>query len=103
MLLHIGGNQWYKKRLGVLALYLAYCRIAQPRVLWMLGPVQPEPAMQQLAAQAAQAGGEVRWLVGLPTEAVHAAYALAAVFLFPSLEEGFAGRSSRRWPAARRC
>jgi len=90
MLLHIGGNQWYKNRLGVLALYLAYCRItAQPRVLWMLGPVQPEPAMLQLAAQAAQAGGEVRWLVGLPTEAVHAAYALAAVFLFPSLEEGF--------------
>lgn len=89
MLLHVGGNQWYKNRLGVLALYLAYCRVTPvPRSLWMIG-APPEREMMALARQAANVGGEVRWFAGLPTEAVHAAYALAAVFLFPSLEEGF--------------
>lgn len=89
MLLHVGGSQWYKNRLGVLSLYLAYCRlVAAPRPLWMIG-TEPTAEMRSLASSAAQVGGDVRWLVGLPTEAVHAAYALAAVFVFPSLEEGF--------------
>ncbi|MCO5397496.1 glycosyltransferase [Ralstonia soli] len=89
MLLHVGGNPWYKNRLGVLSLYLAYCRlVTAPRPLWMIG-AEPTAQMRALAAGAAHAGGEVRWLVGLPTEAVHAAYALASVFVFPSLEEGF--------------
>ncbi|MDK3026294.1 glycosyltransferase [Cupriavidus taiwanensis] len=95
MLVHIGGNQWYKNREGVLALYQAYCEAlcagaggAAPRPLWMIGP-EPTPAMRELAAGAEQLGGEVRFLEGMSTAAVHAAYALAAVLLFPSLEEGF--------------
>lgn len=90
MLLHIGGNQWYKNRAGVLALYAAYCRLTPaPRPLWMLGPQEPDDDMLAVAEQARRAGGEVRWLVGLSNEVIHAAYAVAAVFLFPSLEEGF--------------
>ncbi|MWL90769.1 glycosyltransferase [Cupriavidus sp. SW-Y-13] len=92
MLLHIGGNQWYKNRAGVLALYAAYCRAtpaASIRPLWMMGPQAPDAEMLAAAAQAEAAGGNVRWLVGLSTQAIHAAYALAAVFVFPSLEEGF--------------
>lgn len=89
ILLHVGGSQWYKNRLGVLSLYLAYCRlVGAPRPLWMIGN-EPTAEMRSLASSAAQVGGDVRWLVGLPTEAVHAAYTVAAVFLFPSLEEGF--------------
>lgn len=97
MLVHIGGNQWYKNREGVLALYQAYCEAsnaggagaaAAPRPLWMIGP-EPTPAMRELAAGAERLGGKVRFLEGMSTAAVHAAYALAAVLLFPSLEEGF--------------
>ncbi len=89
MLLHVGGNQWYKNRTGVLALYFAYCRIVPaPRPLWMIGAA-PTDAMLADAARAAEHGGTVRWLSGLDTEAVHAAYALAQVLVFPSLEEGF--------------
>jgi glycosyltransferase involved in cell wall biosynthesis len=101
MLVHIGGNQWYKNREGVLALYLAYCeacgeegrgagpgKTARPRPLWMIGP-QPTPAMREVAERAERLGGTVRFLHGMSTSAVHAVYALSAVLLFPSLEEGF--------------
>ncbi|MGO4331250.1 glycosyltransferase [Cupriavidus sp. 2TAF22] len=90
MLVHIGGNQWYKNREGVLALYLAYCRKCRtsPLALWMIGG-DPTAEMRAEAARAAGLGGSVRFLTGLPTEAVQAAYSLAAVMLFPSLEEGF--------------
>jgi len=88
-LLHIGGNDWYKNRLGVLSLYLAYCRLVDvPRPLWLIG-VAPTDALRALAAQAEAAGGQVHWLVGLDTECVHAAYALASLLLFPSQAEGF--------------
>lgn len=98
MLVHIGGNQWYKNREGVLALYHAYCEAsragggtgaaAAPRPLWMIGP-EPTPAMRELADAAERLGGKVRFLEGMSTAAVHAAYALAGGLLFPSLEEGF--------------
>ncbi|WP_420997511.1 glycosyltransferase [Cupriavidus sp. 30B13] len=90
MLLHIGGNQWYKNREGVLALYAAYCRQcpAAPRALWMIGG-EPSVEMREAAARAIALGGSVRFLTGLPTQAVQAAYSLAAVLLFPSMEEGF--------------
>lgn len=97
MLVHIGGNQWYKNREGVLALYQAYCeascesasrKTGAPRPLWMIGP-EPTPAMLDVANSAERLGGRVRFLQGMSTAAVHAVYALAAVLLFPSLEEGF--------------
>lgn len=89
MLVHIGGNQWYKNREGVLALYLAYCRqCREPRALWMIGG-DPTAEMREQGERAIALGGSVRFLTGLPTEAVQAAYSLAAVMLFPSLEEGF--------------
>lgn len=93
MLVHIGGNQWYKNREGVLALYQAYCEAVSresgsPRQLWMIGS-GPTPAMRELADSAERLGGRVRFLHGMSTAAVHAVYALAAVLVFPSLEEGF--------------
>lgn len=88
-LLHVGGNDWYKNRHGVLALYLAYCGLVDtPRPLWMVGAA-PTDALRSLGAQAEAAGGQVCWLAGLDTECVHAAYALASVLLFPSQAEGF--------------
>ncbi|AQV96209.1 glycosyl transferase [Cupriavidus necator] len=93
MLVHVGGNQWYKNREGVLALYEAYCEACcgetgAPRPLWMIGPA-PTPAMCEIADSAQRLGGKVRFLHGMSTDAVHAVYALAAALLFPSLEEGF--------------
>ncbi|MEO9930356.1 glycosyltransferase family 4 protein [Rhodopirellula bahusiensis] len=92
-LMHIGGNQWYKNRPGVIELYRRYCEItADPLPLWMIGTPPNEKLMQ--AAQSVPANGDVRFLPGLSDEQVIAAYNLAKLFLFPSLEEGFG------WPIA---
>jgi glycosyltransferase involved in cell wall biosynthesis len=91
-LLHVGGNQWYKNRLGVLAIYRAYCeREQQPLPLFMVGPFHAELMRQ---ADKCPNGGRVVFGSNLTDEQVHAAYAVATAFLFPSLEEGFG------WPIA---
>lgn len=90
-ILHIGGNQWYKNRNGVLEIYAQYVRsIENPLPLWMIG-AKPSASLEALAAAA---GGQVSFLKGLNDEQVNAAYSRANALLFPSLEEGFG------WPIA---
>lgn len=92
-LMHIGGNQWYKNRVGVIELYRRWCEITtDPLPLWMVG-VEPNEKLQRVASTV-PSNGEVRFLAGLNDEQVIAAYNLAKLFLFPSLEEGFG------WPIA---
>jgi glycosyltransferase involved in cell wall biosynthesis len=92
-LLHVGGNQWYKNRIGVLHIYRAYCKTTdQPLPLCLMG-AEPTASLQSLANQL-PAGGQVIFLTGLPTQAIQAAYSLATVFIFPSIAEGFG------WPIA---
>ncbi|TWU59559.1 D-inositol 3-phosphate glycosyltransferase [Crateriforma conspicua] len=92
-LLHIGGNQWYKNRAGVVKLYQRWCEITDaPLPLWMVG-VAPNDTLKK-SASGVPANGEVRFLTDLSDEQVVAAYNKARLFLFPSLEEGFG------WPIA---
>ncbi|MCS7465774.1 glycosyltransferase [Stieleria sp. ICT_E10.1] len=92
-LLHVGGSQWYKNRGGVIALYRAWAsRTERPMPLWMVG-TEPEESLR-VAARDIPNGGTVRFLAGCSNEEVIAAYNLASLFLFPSLEEGFG------WPIA---
>jgi glycosyltransferase involved in cell wall biosynthesis len=92
-LLHVGGNQWYKNREGVLEIYQAYVlRTKHPLPLWMIGPA-PTAAMKNLA-QPLVGKAAVCFLTGLSNEQVCAAYSAARLLLFPSLAEGFG------WPIA---
>ena len=92
-LLHVGGNQWYKNRPGVVAIYAEYCKLVkQPMPLWMIGSKPNDKLLQ--AAAAVSDNGSVRFLTGLNDEQLIAAYNLAPLFLFPSLDEGFG------WPIA---
>jgi glycosyltransferase involved in cell wall biosynthesis len=92
-LLHVGANQWYKNREGVLHIYRAYCAsVEQPLPLWLIGS-ESTTALQGLAEHL-PAGGRVDFLTGLPTEAIQAAYSLAKMLIFPSIAEGFG------WPIA---
>ena len=92
-LLHVGGNQWYKNRLGVLEIYAAYAALeSNPLQLWMVG-APPTAAMQAMALSLPD-GGQVRFLSGLTDEQVCAAYSAAKLMIFPSLCEGFG------WPIA---
>ncbi len=93
-LLHVGGNQWYKNRLGVLLMYEAYAeRTSTPLPLWMVGaPFTPE--LRKQAELAMSRGGQVYFFSGWSDEALCGAYSLARLLLFPSLAEGFG------WPIA---
>lgn len=87
-IVHVGGNQWYKNRAGVLAIYAAYAASTpQPLPLLMVGA--PPSASLRAAAAHIPAPGQVQFVIRPPVEVLEAAYSSAAVLLFPSLAEGF--------------
>jgi len=78
-LLHVGGNQWYKNRMGLLAIYSELRRLCgePPPKLIMVGP-----PLENLPE-----GVELR--SGLDNEQLRLLYSQAELLLFPSIEEGF--------------
>ena len=92
-LLHVGGNQWYKNRTGILALYNAWrARSVHAWPLLLIG--QAPDAALAAAHAAAPYRDDVHFLTQADDALVRLAYAGAQVFLFPSLAEGFG------WPIA---
>lgn len=97
LLVHVGGGQWYKNTVGVVALYGSYVKTclasdqdAMP--LWMVSP--PPSAAVQAALARVPSPGQVRFFQSLPPAALQGLYSVAALLLFPSLAEGFG------WPIA---
>ncbi|MGZ3236496.1 MAG: glycosyltransferase [Burkholderiaceae bacterium] len=93
MLVHVGGNTWYKNRCGVLRIYAAYCQLCtDPLPLWMVGDAPSAALLQQSKTIAGKA--KIHFLSGLSNRQVQAAYSLARALVFPSIAEGFG------WPIA---
>ena len=92
-LLHVGGNQWYKNRLGVIELYSAWRSMSNVALPLLLVGGALTPALASVVSQSLYKD-DIHVLRGLDDEFVHLAYAGASVFLFPSLAEGFG------WPIA---
>ena len=91
-LLHVGGGQWYKNSVGVVALYASYVRAAanegQPALpLWVVGPAPGESLRAELEHVPSQ--GRVQFFAGLESEVLMALYSYAQALLFPSFAEGF--------------
>jgi len=88
MLLHVGGNQWYKNTDGIIHLYAQYAKSqAHPLPLWLISPPPNATISQALAEVPPQ--GQVLFFRGLDNLTLQAAYASARAFIFPSLAEGF--------------
>jgi len=87
-ILHVGGNQWYKNRDGVLAIYDAYVRLASRAVPLMMIGAPPSDSLKEAAARV-NPKGAVHFVVRPPTEVLEAAYSSSCVLLFPSHAEGF--------------
>lgn len=88
MLLNLGGSQWYKNRLGLIAIYVRYAAQAStPLPLWIIGP-EPNAAVKAALAKVPPQG-RVVFFSNLSNQTLQAAYSYARVFLFPSLAEGF--------------
>jgi glycosyltransferase involved in cell wall biosynthesis len=86
--LHVGGNQWYKNRAGLLAIYAALVeQLENTPPLVIAG--EPLPPDIRSLVSAHRLSDRVVELPN-PTDADLAAlYSSAALFLFPSLAEGF--------------
>lgn len=92
-LLHVGGNQWYKNRYGVIEIYKAYLeRTESPLPLWMIGP-PPTEQMKEIV-QSLDGNKDIRFITGVSNELLCAIYSSARLLIFPSLAEGFG------WPIA---
>jgi len=92
-ILHVGGNQWYKNRPGVLEIYDEWRSTTHVRLPLIMIGAPPTEEMTTLRAKSAY-GEDVHFLEGVGDAEVRRAYAGASLFLFPSLAEGFG------WPIA---
>lgn len=87
-ILHVGGNQWYKNREGVLQIYRALkdeMGAQTPRLVMAGKAFTPEME----AYCAAHDLSDVIRVEGASNETLRALYSRAQVFVFPSLAEGF--------------
>jgi glycosyltransferase involved in cell wall biosynthesis len=92
-LLHVGGNQWYKNRLGCIELYDAWRALGGTKLPLLLVGEAPNEVLLNRREQSPYKD-DIHLLSGLGDELVRLAYAGATLFLFPSLAEGFG------WPIA---
>ena len=87
--IHVGANQWYKNRLGVLRIFDQLRRQIplQSIHLLMVGP----PPCESMRRFIAERGLDsiVRPITGASNEELRAAYSVAQGLIFPSLQEGF--------------
>jgi glycosyltransferase involved in cell wall biosynthesis len=92
-LLHVGGNDFYKNRTGVIALYTAWRKLTNsPLPLVMIG-YEPSKVLQQRYEDSPYKE-DIHFLVRIENDLLLNAYQGASLFLFPSLTEGFG------WPIA---
>jgi glycosyltransferase involved in cell wall biosynthesis len=88
-LLHVGGNQWYKNRLGVLRIFVLLRKLTAELNLKLIMVGKPWTSeMRRFVAEHGMSDVTVE-LTGVADEDLRALYSTATMMLFPSLHEGF--------------
>jgi len=92
--LHVGGNQWYKNRPGVIRIFQELAAMAQFQTASLI--MAGKPPSPELKRAIEQSGVSERVIIveGAANEELEALYSNALALIFPSLEEGFG------WPIA---
>jgi glycosyltransferase involved in cell wall biosynthesis len=92
-ILHVGGNQWYKNRIGVVKIYNEWrARYDKDLPLLLIG--SPPSSNLQQEIEISPYKSQIYLLTNIGDEYINAAYSGATLLLFPSLAEGFG------WPIA---
>lgn len=87
-ILHVGGNNWYKNRRGVIEIYArAVARTSQIPMLVLAGSALPPDLLRLITQHGLD--GRVISLAGVADEDLAALYGKAKLLLFPSLAEGY--------------
>ncbi|MEO9894556.1 glycosyltransferase [Aurantibacter sp.] len=92
-LLHVGGNQWYKNRVGIIEIYNALRSSYKTNLPLLLIGENPDVALVSTHETSAYKK-DIHFLVGINDATVKKAYAGATLLLYPSYDEGFG------WPIA---
>jgi len=87
-ILHVGGNQWYKNRRGVVMLYDAWRQRSDRSLPLILVGQKPDGMLNEVISQASFKD-DIFVVLNGDDVLVEQLYASASVFLFPSLAEGF--------------
>jgi glycosyltransferase involved in cell wall biosynthesis len=87
-ILHVGGNQWYKNRLGLIQIYARLCeKMIHPPNLVLAG--KPFTPQLRCSISSHHLEGRVIELNSVSNEDLRTLYSAAQLLLFPSFEEGF--------------
>ncbi|QNI97107.1 glycosyltransferase [Synechococcus sp. RS9902] len=90
-ILHVGGNQWYKNRMGLCAIYNELNSIRsnlnQSRIPLILAGKKPTRELVCFAEKHRDL--KIIFLISPTNKEINALYSLANLLLFPSIEEGF--------------
>jgi glycosyltransferase involved in cell wall biosynthesis len=92
-ILHVGGNQWYKNRVGVVRIYNAWRKSSRTTLPLLLIGESPD-AQLTTARNESPYKEDVHFVTNVDDNIVRYAYSAATLLLFPSLAEGFG------WPIA---
>ena len=92
-ILHVGGNQWYKNRKGVMEIYQEWRTITKMSIPLLMIGEGPDPTLKEFR-EMSPFKSDIYFLSGLKDEYVRLAYSGALLFVYPSLAEGFG------WPIA---
>ncbi len=88
-LLHVGGNSWYKNRLGVLKIFSALKSRPEGQNLSLVMAGQEFASDMREFVRNNVGGRDVLGLANPTNEELRALYSCADLMLFPSLQEGF--------------
>ncbi|MBD0850779.1 glycosyltransferase [Maribacter arenosus] len=92
-ILNVGGNGFYKNRIGVIAIYTAWRKQTQSSLPLLMIGYRPSASIQA-HFEASPYKKDIHFLVQVSQELLLKGYQGASVFVFPSLAEGFG------WPIA---
>jgi glycosyltransferase involved in cell wall biosynthesis len=87
-ILHVGGNQWYKNRKGLIEIYTALRRNSNSKLSLLLIGEQPSYELSELICNSAWKK-DIHVFTGPSDKFIQNAYAGSTALLFPSLAEGF--------------
>jgi len=88
-LLHVGGNQWYKNRMGVLRIFALLRKLTTSRNLRLVMVGKPWTGEMRRFVTENELSNSTLQLTMVADEDLRALYSIATLLLFPSLEEGF--------------
>lgn len=87
-IMHIGGNQYYKNRVGVIEIYDNWRILYQKKIPLLLIGEEPSNELSNLRKQSLFKD-DIHFITNLSDEYINTAYSGASCLLFPSLDEGF--------------